>query len=111
MKSTWKQLKDLPFSNAGSIWEINGNELKIDGMNYSYTHPELWSGLVKYYIQESGVVDMTSEWFERAGSEDEKKHEVDMVKEMLRSKKENLLYEIQGIEDSIKELESKESNN
>jgi len=105
MKTTWKQIKELPFSKKGSIWKVDGDELHIDGANYSNCHPDLWTGLVKYYTDEdTGLLDMSGEYFERAGTEDEKQYELKMNREYLESKKHNLELQIAGVEKCIRDL-------
>lgn len=64
----YKQIKELPFSRVGSLWQIEGDRdttiiLLINGTNYSNTSPGLWTGLVKYYTDDDGAIDMESEWF------------------------------------------------
>lgn len=64
----YEQIKDLPFSNKGCIWEIdweNSEELylNIDGANYSYCSPGLWTGLVRYYYDIDEGLDMTTQGY------------------------------------------------
>ena len=64
----YKQIKELPFSRIGSLWIIEGDKdttqkLTINGSNYSYCSPGLWTGLVEYYRDEDGNLDMNSDWF------------------------------------------------
>jgi hypothetical protein len=64
----YKQIKELPFSRIGSLWQIEGDQdittrLLVNGTDYSHTYPSLWTGLVKYYTDDNGVLDMESDWF------------------------------------------------
>uniref|UniRef100_A0A6H1Z7A9 Uncharacterized protein n=1 Tax=viral metagenome TaxID=1070528 RepID=A0A6H1Z7A9_9ZZZZ len=77
MKQTYIQLQDLPFSNKGSIWEVeaDGKEIiavYVNGVGYTFCSPGLQMAIAKYYASD-GSLDMTGEWFELAGSKEEKK--------------------------------------
>lgn len=66
--SKYEQIKELPFSKVGSVWDIefvHGEELilNIDNENYSYCSPSLWTGLVRYYFDIDEGLDMTSDGY------------------------------------------------
>lgn len=64
----YRQVKELPFSEVGSIWDIEwdyGQDLilNIDNSNYSYCSPAIWTGLVRYYYDFDEGLDMTSDGY------------------------------------------------
>ena len=93
----YKQIKELPFSPVGSIWEIAGETIKVDGENYTFCFPENHKSLVMYYTDDYGNLNMEGEWFEIAGTEDEKKLEIIRQK---RKVEEEISYYEAAIEDA-----------
>jgi hypothetical protein len=76
----YKQLKDLPFSKKGDIWEVEKEKIIINGVNYTICSPCLWKDLVIYYTDDD-IIDMNDGiWFEIFGTEDEKKLEIQKIK-------------------------------
>ena|SRR3990167_2519796 len=99
MKKMYKQLKDLPWSKKGSLWEINDNNISIDGFNYSLI--DHMQTLVKYYTAEDGTIDMDDGiWFELAGDENYKRRVKEAEQYQLRMEK---VY----LEGRIKEINTK----
>lgn len=101
MKQTFIQLKDLPFSNKGDIWELEEGEIKINDCVYSSCSLDL----VKYYTLETGQIDMTQNgWFDIAGSEEEKRLEKIRIKRDLEFEKDFCLIRLAELEEAIQDL-------
>jgi hypothetical protein len=99
----FKQLKDLPFTEAGAIWDVDKEGIIINGANYFLID---WAkSLVDYFTNEAGVFNPVGEWFEMAGSEEEKKEQIREQKLQLIAQKEYYQGEIEKVNESLLELE------
>jgi hypothetical protein len=100
----YKQIKDLPFSKAGDIWEVDGETVRINGSNYTFCSPDLWKNLVLYYSGDDGILNMEGEWFELAGTEDEKKLAREKERMELQNTADYYAEELEKIDERLKEL-------
>jgi hypothetical protein len=92
----WVQIKDLPFSKSGAVWNINGDKILVDDCDHSYI--DTYVSLVRYYTMDSGIVNMDGEYFRLAVEKDGVIQ--DILKEINRNK-----LELEWLRSKVEQLE------
>ena len=103
----YKQLKDLPFSSKGSIWEVqeDGKTDRIVINNVGCSMVGVYKSIVEYYTEESGVINMDDgEWFELAGTKEEKELQREREVQQMMAEREYLLIRVEEINETLDNL-------